>query len=44
MIAIICIWVVIILGAAITLPFIIIYNLSTLWMAYFFPALVWYKD
>ena len=40
MIAMICIWVIIIVGAAVTLPFIVIYKLSNLWMAYFFPAFV----
>ena len=40
MIAMIIIWVIIILASAVTIPIIIIYKLSNLWMAYVFPAMV----
>ena len=33
-------WVLIILGSAVTIPLIVIYKLSNLWMAYVFPAMV----
>ena len=34
------VWVIILLGAGITIPLMIIYELNNLWMSWFFPAFV----